>query len=442
MLWISYPTTAAFSHFELPAHCEFIAAAPLDARVTIGIGIKQNGMEMVYQALKMVSDPRHPQYGQYWDWEQMVQHTHDLPRLKSTLGFLNDKGLTTEAISADSLWIVASMNFSQATDVFNTRCFTFACRALESSPESVEVRRCQSFDIPSELLEFVDLIGGLTEWPEPVFISSSKRPRLNKADSVPSYWPPGPYLDIMALKSYYNCDPASHVTSPFTTGSVFEVNAPTETYNPPDLSAFQGLSDLPLQPVTQFAGSGTVSIGCANWACIEPMLDVEMFLGIAPNTNFTYWTTNVIPVPPAGNTVLQWLVDLAATPNPPLIHSISWGPPESHLSASMASRMDQEFAKLCLRGLTFITSSGDDGVNYRAARNNPSACGLSPQYPAGSPWVTTVGGAFGPEYNISERTCQTNVPGYSATTTSGGGLSIWCVSLSLSLSFFFFFLPC
>jgi tripeptidyl-peptidase-1 len=206
--------------------------------------------------------------------------------------------------------------------------------------------------------------------------------------------------------------------------SVFEVNGPYESFNPPDLDSFEKLSGLSPSRIG-FSGSGNLSIGCEQFACAEPMLDVEMVLGMAPGANLTYWTTNVFPVPPMGNPVLQFLVDLANTAAPPWIHSMSWGPPESHLTQDEALRIDQELAKLCARGLTFVASSGDDGVNSREARGNPQQCGMSPQYPASSPWVTSVGGTFGPEYKIQERTCQTNDPTYHATTTSGGGFSRW-----------------
>jgi len=94
------------------------------------------------------------------------------------------------------------------------------------------------------------------------------------------------------------------------------------------------------------------------------------------------------------------------------------------MSADVARRTDEELAKLSARGLTFVASSGDDGVNERTARGAPANCGLSPQYPASSPWVTAVGGTMGPELSIPERTCETDVDG--ASITSGGGFSsLW-----------------
>lgn len=48
--------------------------------------------------------------------------------------------------------------------------------------------------------------------------------------------------------------------------------------------------------------------------------------------------------------------------------------------------------KLGLRGVTIVVSSGDDGVIASYARNHNTAyCGYTPDFPASSPFVTTVG---------------------------------------------------
>ena len=193
-----------------------------------------------------------------------------------------------------------------------------------------------------------------------------------------------------------------------------------ERYNPPDLASFQKLCGLPASPVTTFRGDN-VTLGCDEYTCAEPNLDVELLRGLAPYANFTYWSTNI---PDSGDTtaILVWLLRLAADPAPSLVQSMSWGPGEAGHSPALLQRMDEEFAKLAARGITFVTSSGDDGVNDRTARGNVANCGLAPQYPATSPWVTAVGGTMGPEYSQPERTCATDAPKF-ADITSGGGFS-------------------
>jgi len=363
--------------------------------------------------VEKVSHPLSPRYGRflsYADVKSITSNPSALSFLQKSLSSWNEE-TTVASISNDEMWVIVEASVGTIEKRFLTKCYQCQC---------AERRFCEPPTLPIDWTPHVDLIVGLSD---AIYIEESNS--REGAIQACSSWPRGPYLPMGAIQKLYNVDTSkSTISNRSTTGAVFEVNAPYEMYNPSDLAEYQRLSGLKGVPVTQFAGSSKVTFGCDNDACAEPMTDVEMMLGMAPGLNFTYITTSVNPVPPSGNSILQYLMDLSSQENPPYIHSISWGPPESHLSADIANRMNQEFAKLSARGLTFVTSSGDDGVNYRAARTNPSACGLSPQYPAGSPYVTTVGGTMGPEYGASERAAQTNVPTIKATITTGGGFSV------------------
>mgnify|MGYP003880592577 CR=1 FL=1 len=234
-------------------------------------------------------------------------------------------------------------------------------------------------------------------------------------------------MTLSDVRAFYNVtSPSASAPANPVTAAVFEVNELeyngqiVERYNPSDLASFQKLCGLPASPVTQFRGD-KVTLGCSGYTCAEPNLDVEMLRGVAPWANFTYWSTN-IPNSADTTATLVWLTRLSSLPQPSLVQSISWGPPEAGHTSSLLNRMDEEFAKLAARGVTFIASSGDDGVNSPQARGHPSQCGLSPQYPASSPWVTAVGGTIGPEYQKRERTAATDAPRKS-DITSGGGFS-------------------
>jgi len=397
-------------------NCKKISRSPLDKQHTFMVGLRNTDISTIYTAARAVSDPNSPSYGNFWTWSQIVSTTSNPTSLSFVLDFFTKYSIRIQEVSRDHLWITLLSPIRTLEEIFNTTFYQYQCSPNFSHDGFLIIEKSDSHYIPNLLQPHIHLIGGISNWP------FFKEPLIQSfyLHTPPSNWPQGPFLNISAIKQLYSVD--STILNPNTTISVFEVNSPYEQYNPPDLASFQQLSGLPNQPVTQFEGD-PVTLGCDSYSCAEPVLDVSMILGMAPNVNFTYWTTTVYPVPPAGDVVLQFLIDLSSLPVVPYIHSISWGPPESDLTPDIAQRMDEEFAKLTLRGLTFVTSSGDDGVNFRAARTDPSQCGLSPQYPAGSPWVTTVGGTFGPEYDIPERTCQTNVPNYSAVITSGGGFS-------------------
>jgi subtilase family serine protease len=100
-------------------------------------------------------------------------------------------------------------------------------------------------------------------------------------------------------------------------------------------------------------------------------------------------------------------VTLFRLPQTPLVNSISYGWDESLSCESSITtanctginsqqynaRADAELAKLAAIGVTVIVSSGDAGApgdqNYDCSLDGTSQP-LWPQYPACSPWVTTV----------------------------------------------------
>ena len=55
------------------------------------------------------------------------------------------------------------------------------------------------------------------------------------------------------------------------------------------------------------------------------------------------------------------VMQLADDPNPPLVHSISYGSYER--IQQNAQRFNEEIMKLGLRGISVVVASGDDGAN-------------------------------------------------------------------------------
>jgi tripeptidyl-peptidase-1 len=88
---------------------------------------------------------------------------------------------------------------------------------------------------------------------------------------------------------------------------------------------------------------------------------------------------------------------VTATPNPPLIHSLSYGSlaPEDPKIDIITFHTDM--CKLGLKGLTLFVATGDDGVANFGARGAPSQCGFTPSFPATSPYCVAVGATQGPE---------------------------------------------
>jgi len=121
-----------------------------------------------------------------------------------------------------------------------------------------------------------------------------------------------------------------------------------------------------------------------------------------------------------GDVFLEWITAVAATSNPPLVHSISYGSLEPEENADELKQFDQEAAKLGAQGLTIVVSSGDDGVANFGARSNKSACGFTPSFPATATNIVALGATQGPESGKPEVMCSSKTGG---VVTSGGGFS-------------------
>ena len=75
------------------------------------------------------------------------------------------------------------------------------------------------------------------------------------------------------------------------------------------------------------------------------------------------------------------------------------------------------------QGVTITISSGDNGAPDADDKDHclcSSNAGYNPNFPASSPWVTTVGGTMGPEIGQAEIAAQSQLGGM---ITSGGGFS-------------------
>jgi tripeptidyl-peptidase-1 len=144
----------------------------------------------------------------------------------------------------------------------------------------------------------------------------------------------------------------------------------------------------------------------------EGSLDVQYITAIGKNIPTEYWS---FPGRQPGNIenepFLDWLILLGNTTNPPLVFSVSYGEDENSISLGYANRMNQEFAKAGVRGITILFASGDSGVGSIFT----SCTKFAPQYPASSPFVTSVGGTT---------TCANNVE-VGVYFSSGGFSERW-----------------
>mmetsp|Transcript_5879 Transcript_5879/g.8066 ORF Transcript_5879/g.8066 Transcript_5879/m.8066 type:complete len:871 (-) Transcript_5879:124-2736(-) len=168
-------------------------------------------------------------------------------------------------------------------------------------------------------------------------------------------------------------------------------------YNNDDLKKFFHLTGLNKEniPSTDVFGNKPDN---PSYPGGEAMLDIEYLMALAPNSSLAYYSTGFCdPFCGASEDFLLWLFFIGCQDEPEMVHSISYGDSENSdhntsVSSEFFNRIDVEFLKLGLQGVTVVFSSGDDGVCDIPTPANPKGCAKAqPTWPSSSPYVTSVG---------------------------------------------------
>ena len=140
----------------------------------------------------------------------------------------------------------------------------------------------------------------------------------------------------------------------------------------------------------------------------EAELDVQYITSLGEKIATQVWyTPGRAPNNPANEPFLTWLMNVESYSNPPDLFSVSYGEDEKSVGYDYASRINTEFAKLGTNGTSFLFASGDSGAGGNCTGSKGREC---PNFPTGSPYVTSVGGTRNSKPEI-------------AWSGSGGGFS-------------------
>jgi subtilase family serine protease len=176
------------------------------------------------------------------------------------------------------------------------------------------------------------------------------------------------------IHSHYNLPPALTLNGINQTIAI--VDAPGSATIANDLNSFSSYYKLPLcntsNPCFQKMDLSNGSVN-SSWA-IEIGLDVEWAHAVAPDAK-------ILLVLAKSATLSDLMAAIQTAANQPGVVAVtmSWG--TSELSSETTVSYDGVFKAYQAKGITFIASSGDSGDN-----------GKNQQWPATSPYVTTVGG--------------------------------------------------
>lgn len=362
--------------------------------------VKQKNFEGMEKLFYEVSNPKSSKYGKFLTRKEVGDLTANREATDRLQKFLYEHGATVIRTTPYGEYITAMAPVSVWESLFDTSFFNFH---HESGAKPIV--RADKYAVPLDIKDHVEAVFNTVQLPPRDKLRSIVSVRGDGLNATNSVTP-------ALLNSYYNIK--SNIGNSLASQSLFESLG--QYYSPADLNQFESTYGIPQQDVAQDIGGYVSDSECVEDAnnCAEANLDVQYLIAVSQVTPTTYWYED------ATDSFLAWIKAVAATPNPPLVHSISYGAIEPELPASIAKAFNTEAMKLGLQGVSILVSSGDDGVANFQARSNPKKCGYNPSFPASSPYVTAVGATQGPESGKPEVACTSDQGG---VITTGGGFS-------------------
>eukprot|EP01038_Epipyxis_sp_PR26KG_P005158 gene5158-7181_t len=370
---------------------------------------KQRNLDKIKSILHDVSNPLSKNYGKHLSYDEVAQMTKNLKSSRHIMRVLSLHGIAVTKRTKNDEYITAEAPVSVWESFFNTEFHEFVTKDSQSTHHVI---RCEKYSLPVVLVDHVSAVFNTVQFPNPMEMKSSivKMPFTTAAEvNITHYVTPAFLGEVYDIRNFTGSEQSSQ--------AVYESIG--QTYSPSDLTTFQKHFGLPVEAVAVDIGYHASDNACLvndGEDCGEANLDVQYIMGIAQHSRTIYYYWN------GTDFVTDWITQVASMINPPLVISISYGSFQTLLTTSSMEAFDVEAMKLGVRGVTITVSSGDDGVAGYLARSKPINCGYQPQFPAGSPYVTAVGGTMGPESGQPEMTCQSDAGGL---ITSGGGFSIY-----------------
>eukprot|EP00741_Cyanophora_paradoxa_P005383 tig00000881_g5221.t1 len=393
-----------------------IPAAPLGWRqmartsddhvLSLIFAVKQSNLDALERKFWAVSDPKSPSYGKFLSLEELSALVGRPESTKTVKTWISSFGVKDADMHVPMTgdFVKARVPCSVAREMLQADFHEF-----EHIESGIRTHNALSYSVPLDIADHLDFVGGISKFHRIQRLAG----RTYDLEAPPNGGAPPTVDDRIVtpqvLVDFYNINPNT-ATSSKGSQSVFESLG--QYYSPADLKAFFTKFGIPQMKVAKVIGPNKEYNpgGEAN-------LDIQYIMAVAVNVPTWFWS---ITASETSDPFLEYMTALSDHPDAPLVHSFSYGGIESMVGAAAVNRINVEFQKGGVRGLSFVFASGDDGVASYMAREDPSKCEpFNADYPGSSPFVTTVGATqFG--RNGGEVACSVST---GASITTGGGFS-------------------
>jgi tripeptidyl-peptidase-1 len=355
-----------------------VARANAHHPVVFTVALRQQNLQLLEERFWQVADPKSDQWQQFLDREDIDAMIAPLSQhVDAVMHWLG--GLRGARLLPAGDHIKVRTSAEEVEQLFQTEVFLFS-----HNNGHLVARTMGEHSVPNSVAQAIDFVSGLTEFPMPRS-PSSKVPQPNSTSTQNSVTT---LVSPQTLFAMYDV-PAAAVAQVSQGVAEFQGD---RSYNKQDLATFFDQTNLAAQTVQHIVGpyDGTDPDG-------EATLDVQYIMGVGQGAENWYWTSN--------GWMYDWATDFFNATNVPDAVSISWGWAEDAQcpdtdptacstlgvdSAKYVARVNTEFQKIGLRGVSLLAASGDSGANGRSD-SDCSGSVLHASFPASSPFVTAVG---------------------------------------------------
>ncbi|XP_072222116.1 tripeptidyl-peptidase 1 [Leuresthes tenuis] len=336
------------------------------------LALKQQNVQLLEETLRMASDPDSAQYGKYLSLEEVASLVRPSELTQKVVRrWLQSHGVSNCLTVHTQDFLQCTMTAEAAESLLPGSRFHRYIRDGCSL-----VRSSAPYSVHGDVHQHLDFVGGLHRLPPGGKDFDEKR-QQSKA---------GLHLGVTPaiLRARYNLTAADVGSVQNNSQAVAQFLE--QYYHPADLAEFMKMFGGTFQHLSQVERVvGTQGGGKAG---LEASLDVEYIM--STGANISTWVFTNPGRHESQEPFLQWMVLLSNMSDLPWVHTISYGDDEDSLSTAYMTRINTEFMKAGVRGLSLLFASGDSGAGCRHMGKEQNS--FRPSFPASSPYVTTVGG--------------------------------------------------
>ncbi|KAK0705874.1 peptidase S8/S53 domain-containing protein [Lasiosphaeria miniovina] len=397
----------------VPKDWRTLGQAALDEPVSLRIALKQQHTEALEQAVLEMSTPGHPNYGLHMTRDEVRSYTAPSGQATAVVSeWLRKHGVEP---LVDNDWVSFTTTVGTANGLLGTK-FGWYEYVGGGGPKL----RTLSYAVPEDVAVHVDLVQPTTRFGQLGAKKSTifEMRRLETVDKTPTATTNanfvaqagaavcGSTITPDCLKSLYNIN---YTASASADNKVAFASYLEEYARYADLQTFEEryAPAAKGQNFTVQLANGGLDDQKSSSDSGEANLDIQYILGIShPIPILEYSTggrgplvpTRDQPRPPGSNEpYLEWLTFVLGQPDSELPQTIStsYGEEEQSVPQDYAVKVCNLFMQLGARGVSVLFSSGDSGPGNSCVRNTNNKTFFEPTFPAGCPWVTSVGATTG-----------------------------------------------